>query len=136
MFFSKQKKAFAAGETPNPAQLRGEFAVRLITGIGPDLRFFCHKKVFPETVEKTGGGCNKFWGGIRLGDFIIGVQESILGDGQNILKINYNRPGNPFYLKILNDELKKTGPESYLGRGVFEIAGKAINTFYFTLERS
>lgn len=135
MGFAELKEAFARGQTPDPGQLRGEYAVRLVTGIGPDIRFFGHKKVFPDTVEDTGGGCNSFWGGVRLGDFKINVQDSILGDGQKILKINYNRPGNPFFLKILNDELKKTEEGRYLGRGVFEIAGKAFNTFYFSLEK-
>ncbi len=129
------KEAFAAGETPDPNELRGRFVVRLVTGIGPDIRFFGHLKFFPDEVEESGGGFNRFWGGMRIGNFKINVQQSILGDGEEILKINYNRPGNPFFIRALNDELKKVGQGRFLGRGVFLVFGKAFNSFYFSLEK-
>jgi len=129
------KEAFSSGISPDPAELRGYFKVRLVTGILPDIRFFRHLKFFPMGVETSGGGFNEFLGVIRIGNFIIKSQESILGDGQKVLRIVYNRTGNPFWLRPLNDELKKISDGYYLGRGVFLINGKAINTFYFSVEK-
>ncbi len=129
------KKEFAKGTTPNPAELRGRFAVRLVTGLGPDIRFFGHRKFFPPDVERTGGGYNEFLGHVRLGDFSILSQPSALGDGQQILRVNYDRPGNPFWLKPLNDELKQVAPNRYLGRGIIRLGPVKFNSFYFTLEK-
>ncbi|MFH1885912.1 MAG: hypothetical protein ABIM40_04375 [Pseudomonadota bacterium] len=129
------KKEFAGGTTPKPGELRGRFAVRLITGVTPDIRFFGHRKFFPPDVEQTGGGYNEFLGHIRLGDFSIAPVTSALGDGQEVLHINYNRPGNPFWIKPLNDELKKVAPGRYLGRGVLRLGPVKFNSFYFSLEK-
>jgi len=129
------KEAFAAGTTPLSTELKGYYAVRLVTGILPDIRFFSHRKFFPNDVSTKGGGFNEFLGLIKIGDFITEDAQSILGDGQQVLRINYNRPGNPFWLKGLNDELKMLQPGFYLGRGVFRLGSYALNTFYFSVER-
>ena len=129
------KEAFAAGTTPLSKELKGYYAVRLVTGILPDIRFFAHRKFFPDDVATKGGGYNEFLGLIRIGIFITEQAQSILGDGQQVLRINYNRPGNPFWLKALNDELKMLQPGFYLGRGVFRLGSYALNTFYFSVER-
>ncbi|MEN6476247.1 MAG: hypothetical protein ABFD81_19685 [Syntrophaceae bacterium] len=129
------KEAFAAGTTPASTELKGYYVVRLVTGILPDIRFFSHCKFFPDDVAVNGGGYNEFLGRIRIGDFITEDAQSILGDGQQVLRINYNRPGNPFWLKGLNDELKTLRPGFYLGRGVYRLGSIAINTFYFSVER-
>ncbi|MDD5711423.1 MAG: hypothetical protein PHY31_01545 [Smithellaceae bacterium] len=129
------KKVFATGATPTPAEMRGHFAVRLVTGLLPEVRFFGHRKFFPESVEYSGGGYNEFLGSLRVGDFRIEVGPSVLGDGENILRINYNRPGNPFWLRPLNDELKRIREGYYLGRGVYALGGRAFKVMYFSLER-
>jgi len=133
--FLRLKEDFERASTPDPTELRGYFEVRLVTGILPDIRFFSHRKFFPEDVESQGGGYNEFLGLIRIGNFKIEVADSILGDGQTVLRVNYNRQGNPFWLKPLNDELKKIRDGYYLGRGIYSIGGYAFNTFYFSLEK-
>jgi hypothetical protein len=132
---SSLKEAFAAGTAPDPAELRGYFKIKLVTGILPDIRFFRHMKFFPMGVETKGRGFNEFLGFIRIGNFIIEKADSILGDNQKVLRIIYNRKGNPFWLKPLNDEIKKISDGYYLGRGVFLIMGKAFNSFYFSVEK-
>lgn len=129
------KEAFAGGMTPASTELNGYYAVRLVTGILPDIRFFSHCKFFPDDVAAKGGGFNEFLGRIRIGDFITEQAQSILGDGQQVLRINYDRAGNPFWLKPLNDELKMLRPGFYLGRGVFRLGSLPLNTFYFSVER-
>lgn len=133
--YKRLKDAFAAGTTPDPAELRGYYKVRLVTGLLPDFRSFLHCKFFPMGVETAGGGFNEFLGFIRIGNFIIESAVSILGDGQKVLHINYDRKGNPFWLRPLNDELKKLSDGFYIGRGVFLIKGRAFNSFYFSVEK-
>ncbi len=132
------KKKFASASTPDPKEMRGNYEVRLVTGILPDVRFFKHRKIMPDDVaiENNGqGGYNEFLGKIRIGSFKISVVDSLLGDGQKVLKVNYNRPGNSFLVRPLNDELKKLGEGYYLGRGVFVFGKFAFNSFYFSLKK-
>jgi hypothetical protein len=132
------REAFSRGETPQPGELKGQYAVKLVTGYLPDIRFFGHRKFFPDDVaEENGGkgGYNEFLKWMRIGSFKTEVTDSILDDGQRVLKINYNRKGNLFLIKPLNDELKRIREGYYLGRGVFHIFGLAFNTFYFSLEK-
>ncbi len=136
--FYQLKQKFRDGSTPDPGELRGYYTVRLVTGVFPPLRFFGHQKFFPADVEAPqsgSGGFNEFWGGIRIGRFMIEKITSILGDGQVVLRVNYDRPGNPFWVRPLNDELKKIHEGCYLGRGVFKLFGGAFNSFYFSVER-
>ncbi len=132
------KDIFSQGQTPDPAELRGYYTVRLVTGLLPDLRFLGHRKFFPDSVDREDsarGGYNEFLGRVRIGSFKIDSGDSALGDGQRVLRINYNRPGNPFWLRPLNDELKRLQEGYYLGRGVFVVGGRAFNSFYFSVER-
>ena len=136
--FLELKKQFAESPLPDPEEMHGYYAVRLVTGILPPVRFFGHRKFFPVDVGNPApgsGGFNEFLGKIRIGCFMIEPADSILGDGQRVLRINYNRPGNPFWLRPLNDELKKIGHQSYLGRGVLRLLGLTFNSFYFSVER-
>jgi hypothetical protein len=132
------KEEFSRGVTPGAGELRGYYEVRLVTGLLPDIRFFGHRKFFPDDVEVENGGpggFNEFLGRIRIGNFKVGVRDSVLGDGQRILWINYNRKGNGFLLRPLNDELKRTGEGRYLGRGVFRFGKLVFNSFYFSVVR-
>ena len=134
----KLKKQFAESRAPSPAEIHGYYAVRLVTGFLPDLRFFGHRKFFPIDAadqEPGSGGFNEFLGRIRVGSFAVKSKASILGDGQQVLCIDYNRPGNPFWLRILNDELKKIDADRYLGRGILTVFGLSFNSFYFSVER-
>jgi hypothetical protein len=133
--YKSLREAFAYAATPELGDLKGYYAVRLVTGILPDIRFFSHGKFFPEDVETKGGGFNEFLGLLKIGNFSIEKGDSILGDGQRVLRINYSRPGNPFWLKPLNDELKQIAKGFYLGRGIYCLRGYAFNTFYFSVEK-
>lgn len=70
---------------------------------------------------------------VRIGSFKTSVGDSILGDGQKVLRIVYNRKGNCIPLRALNDELKKTGPYRCLGRGIIRIGNIVFNSFYFSV---
>ncbi|MBP7736058.1 MAG: hypothetical protein KA369_08825 [Spirochaetes bacterium] len=133
------KETFSRGMTPDPSELRGYYNVRLVTPVLPEIRFFGHRKFFPDdAADENGGpgGFNEFMGRIRIGSFKISVRDSALGDGQRVLHINYNRRGNSFILRALNDEVKRVGEGHYLGRGVFKICGLVFNSFYFSVRRA
>jgi len=132
--FLELKQEFINASTPETDELQGHYAVRLVTGFLPGIRFFSHRKFFPDDVALKRGGYNEFLGRIRIGNFKIEPAKSILGDGQQVMRVNYNGPGNPFWLRPLNDELKKVREGYYLGRGIYIVAGRAFNTFYFSLE--
>ncbi len=130
---------FYNGATPDPSELRGYYEVRLVTPLLPGIRFFGHRKFFSDDagLERTErGGFNEFLGRIRIGYFTISVRDSVLGDGQRVLHINYNRPGNSLILKTLNDEVKRVGDGHYLGRGVFMIGRLVFNIFYFSIRKA
>ncbi len=132
------KENFRTGTTPDTEELRGYYQVRLVTRLLPPIRFFGHVKFFPMDVrnpEPCSGGWNEFAGRIRLGRFGVSSGKSALGDGQAVLRIIYNRPGNPFWLRLLTDELKQIGPDHYLGRGIIRIGGFRFNSFYFTVAK-
>ncbi len=132
------KEQFAQGETPESKELRGYYDVSLVTGLLPEIRFFGHRKFFPDDVDQENespGGYNEFLGFIRIGSFKISVMDSILGDGQKVLHINYNRKGNSYLVRPLNDELKRVRDGYYLGRGIFDILGFKFNSFYFSVKR-
>lgn len=131
------KERFRAAAVPDPSELRGHYEVRLVTRLLPSIRFFGHRKFFPgdAAVENGGpGGYNEFLGRIRVGNFKIDRGLSILGDGQEVLRIIYNRKGNNFILRILTDEVKRLGPGEYLGRGVIRVGRLVCNSFYFSLK--
>jgi hypothetical protein len=132
------KEIFYKGATPGLSELNGYYEVRLVAPCLPEIRFFGHRKFFPDDVALVGegpGGYNEFLGRIRIGSFKISVRDSVLGDGQRVLHINYNRKGNSFMLRLLNDELKRVGNGQYLGRGVFRIGRLVFNSFYFSVRK-
>ncbi len=133
------KKIFFHGTTPGLSELCGYYEVRLVMPLLPEIRFFGHRKFFPDdaALEQGGpGGYNEFLGRIHIGSFKISIRDSVLGDGQSVLHINYNRKGNSFILKMLNDEVKRVGEGHYLGRGVFRIGRLVFNSFYFSLRKA
>ena len=107
---STLEEQFASGTIPEKNELKGYFAVKWVTGVFPETRFFGHQKYFPDDVadfQNGKGGFNRFLNRITIGNFKIDTGKSALGDGETVLKIIYNREGNPFWLRILTDELKK-----------------------------
>jgi hypothetical protein len=130
-------KQFRDAAVPDTSELRGHYEVRLVTGVLPPIRFFGHRKYFPGDADVENGvpgGYNEFFGTIRVGSFKIDRGLSTLGDGQEVLRIVYNRKGNNFLLRTLTDEVKRLGPGEYLGRGVIRVGPLVFNSFYFSLK--
>lgn len=57
-----------------------------------------------------------------------------LKDDKDVLKIDYNVPGNPFWLKFIVDEVVQTAPNTYLGKVHLQLLPGIVFTItYFHL---
>jgi len=80
----------------------------------------------------NGTGINKFDDGER---FVFKIYPATgLRDKQQVLKIDYNQPGNPLWLRFIVDEIVQTSPGHYLGKvHVRVIPGIVFTLTYFEL---
>lgn len=60
-----------------------------------------------------------------------------LRDGnKEIIKLDYNQPGNPWWLKYIVDEMVLVGPQQYLGKVHVKISKHIVFTLgYFSLSK-
>jgi hypothetical protein len=126
---------FKHAKVPDPDDLQGYYAVKLVTSWTPDIRFFGQKKYFPQNVAREGGGYNYLFDRIRLGNFRIEVGPSAFGDGLQVMKIIYDHPSNPGILSRLTDEVRQVGTGYYFCRGIYDFFGRPKNVMYFTLTK-
>ena len=118
----------------DPEALAGEHAVHLVARFLPaPLRFLGHRKVFTAGPDGV-GGYNAFLGGrVKTGYFR--VARGTAADGSEVTQIIYDLPQNPFFMRPLTDEVRETAPGTFLGRGMYRLAGRARNLFWFTVTR-
>jgi len=126
---------FAKAGVPDLDEFKGDYAVKTVSAYFPAFRLLGHRKHFPSGIIKEGGGYNCFLDRIKLGIFRIEISGSMLGDGLEVMKIIYDAPVNPFFLKLLTDEVREVRPGYYICRGIYNIFGKPTNIMYFTLEQ-
>lgn len=68
--------------------------------------------------------------------FILATGTGLRDKSLAVVILDYNQPGNPWWLKFIVDEMVATGPTTYLGKVHVRIAPKLVLTLgYFTLER-
>ncbi len=54
----------------------------------------------------------------------------------DVIKLDYNQPGNPWWLKFIVDEIVQTAPDTYLGKVHIQLAPRLTFTVgFFTLEK-
>ncbi len=123
-----QAEAFRKGTAPNPP-LDGLYA-----GTVPGYSTSWLGKKFD---EKNALGINKFSEGSITAEKYpfktsVGTGVRIASD---VLKIDYNLPENPFWLRAVLDEVVQTGPGKYLGKLELRIVpGYPFSILYFELE--
>ena len=52
----------------------------------------------------------------------------------NVYNLNYDLPGNPWYISRIRDDVKKIGEGLFLGSANFKIMGEHRFLVYFVLE--
>lgn len=126
-------RRFAIAAPRDPDALVGTYAVHLVHDLLPrPVRFFGHRKVFRRSGTEV-FGVNEFLGGlVSFGHFH--VERGASKDGAEVTKIVYDEPSNPFFVRPLTDEVRETGPGSFLGRGMFRLGSRAFNAFWFTVK--
>jgi hypothetical protein len=114
------QKLFLSGRLPNPSP-DGFYKGNAFTGRGKDWQ----GKLF-DRVHQT--GINRFSDGQR---FVFKTYQARgLRDGNlTVLRIDYNQPGNPWWLHFIVDEVVETSPGHYLGK----VHLKVIPDLPFTL---
>jgi len=55
----------------------------------------------------------------------------------DVMTIDYNQPGNPWWLRYVVDEVVNTGPETYLGKMHIRLTPQLVfSAVFFTLQKS
>jgi len=140
---------FQAADPPSLEELDGDYDGLLLAGnFPPAPKHFpiaivnqpwlpWKGKVFYPSVGGRGKGANRFAAGRfrrEIWPFETRVGSSHLDDGDSLL-IDYDVPGNPFWLKRGTfDELRKLGEGLYLGKGGVLVLGHKRFVFMWALQ--
>lgn len=129
------KKKFNEGMLPRLDDLNGVFRVCLVGRFLPGVCVCGHRKVFVKGLNSRPTGHNRFLGFIKIGFFSVDIGDSLLVPGDTVMRIAYQDPKNAFFIRPLTDEVRQMAPGEYIGRGAYEIFGKRLLVFYFTISR-
>lgn len=117
---------FLAGKLPKPPP-QGFMKGNQFTGFGKNWQ----GKVF--TLGHLATGINQFSDGQRY-PFKVEATDGLRDQGTAVLRINYNQPDNPWWLRFVVDEIVQTSPGHYLGKiHVQVIPGLPFTIGYFEL---
>jgi hypothetical protein len=146
---SQLEALFESAEAPDAAELLGEYRGVLLTGQFPpsELRFSLRLangpwlpwkgKVFSPATGDRGGGANRFvlaGRKLKLWPFETHPSTSRFG-GRPVLEIDYDIPKNSRLMRrTIFDELKRVGPNLYLGKGGVSLAGRHVFVFLWAIE--
>lgn len=91
-------------------------------------------KSFLPHSEDRGEGINRvFMDRLRLFRFETFIGRSRAGDFDAV-QLDYDKPGNPFFIRAIKDEIRELRPGLYLGQAYVELRGAAHLGLYFGLE--
>jgi hypothetical protein len=139
---------YEAAETPRLADLSGSLRGRILALPGVHglpaaaMRAFAKWDRFPwrgknfrDTAERIGEGSNRlFTDRFSTWPFSTSVGPSRAG-GFDAVHLDYDRPGNPFYVRHIRDEVRALKPGLFLGQA-YLVLGKPRLLLYFGLERA
>jgi hypothetical protein len=110
------------------------YPVYLVAPLIPHIRFFRHCKYF-EKINDRITGYNQFLGLLKIARFRVETGNSLSDQNMEVIRIVYDHPSNPFFVRLLVDEIRQVGPDEYLGQGMYRIMGKAFRAFWFLIKR-
>lgn len=138
---------FLAGETPTMEEMEGIVDGNVVAGVlllnnqyfrnFLNLGWFIWRgKVFENVTSNDGKGINRF----QVGPFKslrypceTRIVPPLVGT-DNVYNLNYDLPGNPWYINRIRDDVKKIGEGLFLGSANFKIMGEHRFLVYFVLE--
>jgi len=127
-------KKFREGRVPESLDLDGKYRVYMVAPLLPRVRFLLQRKVFRNAAGRV-TGTNEFLHFIRVARFRVEKGKSLSDPGLDVIRIVYDDPANPFFIRPLVDEIRQVGPEEFLGQGMFTVLGKAVWAFWFLVRR-
>lgn len=93
-------------------------------------------KSFKATGEQSGEGINRInlVGKFNWFPFKTYVQPSVI-DGKDCIYLDYEQPGNPFFIAKIRDELREVSPGLFLGPAMWKTAnGGAALILWFAID--
>ncbi len=128
---SDRAKMFVGGSVPNP-NLDGFY-----DGTVSGMQYAWLGKKFDAVNSK---GVNVFDDGFNSRNerypFITSTGRGLLDKSTDVLKIDYNIKGNPFWLRLFLDEIVQVKPNEYLGKMELRlIPGYSFALLYFELKQ-
>ena len=132
---SDYKERFRHGWVPENLDLQGKYAVYMAGPLLPKIRFFRQCKVFEDGSTQI-LGINEFIGSIRFARFRVEKGMSLSNPDLEVIRIVYDNPSNPFFVRPLVDEIRQVGENEYLGQGMYQVLGKAFWAFWFLVKRA
>lgn len=141
---------YEQASTPTLADVRGDLRGRMLAttvlegvlhGVPAQLarawassdRFVWRGKSFAPTSEEHGEGINRVLvDRLRLFRFETTIGPSRAGPFE-ALQLDYDRPGNPFFIRAIKDELRQLHPGLWLGQAYLRARGRETLVLYFAL---
>ncbi len=124
---SADQAKFRSGTVPEPLP-DGFYQGNAFTGLGKNWQ----GKVF-DRAKAT--GINQFAEGQRF-TFTTYPAAGLRDHDRQVLRINYNQPGNPWWLHFVTDEIVQTQPGHYLGKiHIRPLPGLVFTLGYFELSQ-
>lgn len=138
---------FFNGETPTIAEISGPTEGRVLAGMPPlqwpQLIHVINNpllpwkgKAFEPIDEFSGKGKNR----LEIGPvkqlvfhFNTHIIPSLVGAG-DVFSLDYDQPGNPWFIRQIRDDLKKIGDNLYLGTANFKVKDGYRFVLYFALQ--
>jgi hypothetical protein len=141
------EELYRAAEVPSIAALGGDLRGRMLAwpalsglaaavlrALARSSRFPWRGKSFRSSSADAGEGVNRvFLDRLKLFRFTTHVGPSRAGDFDAV-QLDYDHPGNPFFIRAIKDEIRELRPGLYLGQAYLEIGGRPRLLLYFGLQ--
>jgi hypothetical protein len=143
------EKLYRDASVPRIADLQGDLrgrmlaipaikgaAASILRAFAGSARFPWRGKSFTPLGADRGEGINRvFTDRLHLFRFETFVAPSRAGSFDAV-QLDYDKPGNPFFIRAIKDEIRQLAPGLYLGQAYVMIKDQAHLGLYFGLERA
>jgi hypothetical protein len=114
----------------------GGLLYRLLRAFAAWRRFPWRGKSFTALTDTTGEGINRVFSDARPSRwfrFATHLAPSRAGDF-DAFQLDYDNPGNPFFIRAIKDEIREVSPGLYLGQAYVMLRGRPRLALYFGLQ--
>ncbi len=94
-------------------------------------------KSFQSSADDAGTGINRvrLLGTRNLFAFETRIEPSAI-DGEPCIVLDYEQPGNPWFIRAIHDELRQVGPNLFLGPAMWKTKTDPRLVLYFAIDTS